>query len=244
MNAPILSERESNLHPQIPTFKREFLAAEKSIEFGERLRARRLELGISRQEDLGLAVGRSKNSICDWEAGTIPRASNLENLVAVLLTTEDYLVYGIGPVDGPMPSGPAGRVRATLGRFSWAPKDLAHAMAKRLSHWDMAYTLRFLGGLAEPTDDDLDALAMALNLSPRLLVQSPAKPSASNGTGHANPETLAQAMALVDAAAALRKTPWTAVEKTQVLLRVSGLLEEMDPASRSKFQVAISILLA
>jgi len=119
-------------------------------------------------------------------------------------------------------------------------------MAKRLSHWDMAYCLRILAGLVEPTDDDLDSLAMVLNLSPRLLVQSSSssvKPAA-NGANHTNPETLALALALVDAAGALRKNPWNAVEKTQVLLRVSGLLDEMDPASRSKFQVVLSILLA
>jgi len=243
MNAQHLHERESNLHPKIPTFKREFLAAEKSIQFGERLRTRRLELGISRQEELGLAVGRSKNSICEWEAGTIPRASNLENLVAVLLTTEDYLVYGIGSADGPIPPGPAGRVRATLAKFNWTPQDLAHAMAKRLPHWNIAYALRVLAGLIEPTDDDLDALSMALNLSPRSLVQSSA-PRAPQSTVNHNPETLALALALVDAAGALRKNPWNAVEKTQVLLRVSGLLDEMDPASRSKFQVVLSILLA
>jgi len=249
MTAPRLQEVGSNLHPVNPTFKREFLAAEKSVEFGERLKARRLALGITRQEDLGNAVGRSKNSICDWEAGTVPRASNLGALVSALLTTEDYLLFGIGPVDGPLPSGPVGRVRATLARFNWTPQDLAHAMAKRLSHWDMPYTLRFLAGLSEPTDDDLDGLAIVLNISPRSLVQPAAPnpvPPAPKVAGAVVPshEHLALALELCDAASALRSNPWTAAQKAQAMLRLSNLLSEMDPKSRSRFQVALSILLA
>lgn len=59
---------------------------------GKRVKELRIEKGLSQQE-LGLAIGVTKVSICGYENGTrIPTLDNLIKLAEVLETTTDYLL--------------------------------------------------------------------------------------------------------------------------------------------------------
>jgi transcriptional regulator with XRE-family HTH domain len=60
---------------------------------GERVRARRLELGIS-QEELAVRSQLRAKSILRIEAGADPRSSNLRRIAAVLGVSSDWLLFG------------------------------------------------------------------------------------------------------------------------------------------------------
>lgn len=60
-----------------------------------RIRLARVELDIS-QEELGLRVGVSGQSVQQWEAGkSAPRSARLRKLADVLNVTPDFLQFGI-----------------------------------------------------------------------------------------------------------------------------------------------------
>ena len=57
---------------------------------GKRVRELRIKRGLS-QQDLGLAIGVTKVSVCGYENGTrIPNLEKLVRLAEVLETTTDY----------------------------------------------------------------------------------------------------------------------------------------------------------
>ena len=59
---------------------------------GKRVRELRIKRGLS-QQDLGLAIGVTKVSICGYENGTrLPNLEKLVKLADVLETTTDYLL--------------------------------------------------------------------------------------------------------------------------------------------------------
>lgn len=59
---------------------------------GKRVRELRIKRGLS-QQDLGLAIGVTKVSVCGYENGTrIPNLEKLIRLAEVLETTTDYLL--------------------------------------------------------------------------------------------------------------------------------------------------------
>lgn len=59
---------------------------------GRRLKDLRIKRGLS-QQDLGIAIGVTKVSICGYETGTrLPSLDNLVKLADVLETTIDYLL--------------------------------------------------------------------------------------------------------------------------------------------------------
>lgn len=59
---------------------------------GKRVRELRIKRGLS-QQDLGLAIGVTKVSVCGYENGTrIPNLEKLIKLAEVLETTTDYLL--------------------------------------------------------------------------------------------------------------------------------------------------------
>ena len=59
---------------------------------GKRVKELRIEKGLS-QQDLGIAIGVTKVSICGYENGTrIPSLENLVKIADALATTTDYLL--------------------------------------------------------------------------------------------------------------------------------------------------------
>lgn len=59
---------------------------------GKRVRELRIKRGLS-QQDLGLAIGVTKVSICGYEKGTrLPNLEKLVKLADILETTTDYLL--------------------------------------------------------------------------------------------------------------------------------------------------------
>ena len=65
---------------------------------GKRVRELRIKRGLS-QQDLGLAIGVTKVSVCGYENGTrIPNLEKLIKLAEVLETTTDYLLGREVPV--------------------------------------------------------------------------------------------------------------------------------------------------
>lgn len=62
-------------------------------EFGARLKALRLELGMTLQE-VGDAMGVKQQSVSGWEDGSVPRPYRWERLARVLRTSVAELFYG------------------------------------------------------------------------------------------------------------------------------------------------------
>ncbi len=59
---------------------------------GKRVKELRIEKGLSQQE-LGLAIGVTKVSVCGYENGTrVPSLENLVKIAEALATTTDYLL--------------------------------------------------------------------------------------------------------------------------------------------------------
>ena len=68
--------------------------AKKAKEVGARIRACRLDKGIS-QRRLGPMIGLTVNAGAQWETGrTLPKLSNLNSIASVLGTTAEYLWSG------------------------------------------------------------------------------------------------------------------------------------------------------
>ena len=68
---------------------------DKPTSFGERLKAARLRAGYLLPQDLGRAMGASKQAVWDWETNNrIPRLKKLETLAKVLGVTVEHLRDG------------------------------------------------------------------------------------------------------------------------------------------------------
>lgn len=72
-----------------------------NMTINERIKQRRIALGYKSHTAFGEAVGVSWQTVQAWErkGGTAPNRSRIAKVAAVLGTTPEWLLHGVGPAD-------------------------------------------------------------------------------------------------------------------------------------------------
>jgi SOS-response transcriptional repressor LexA len=77
--------------------RKKYLPIIAAMGINERIRERREAAGLT-QDDVAKALGVTRSAVAQWEAtgGTAPRGKRLKALAAILQTTPEFIVFGIG----------------------------------------------------------------------------------------------------------------------------------------------------